>query len=746
MSSRRRPGSHFLLALMAIFTGAISTTSLAATVETRVLEEVIVSATRREQTVSEVPLAISAFTSMDLRQRGVSEVSDLAQVSPSLVISTGSSESVGTEVRIRGIGTSGVNPGLEASVGIFIDGIYRSRSGLGIGDLIDIESVEILRGPQGTLFGRNTSAGAISIHTRKPEFEWGGYLEGSMEDYDGYRVKGGLTGPMLDDTLAFSIAGTYHKRDGYIEDRLDPSRDLYDRNRVNGKAQLLWQPSDNLDMRLIVDYKDKDEHCCAADYDIAGPTTPAIQALGGVVKEDPFAYKAQVTQDSEDDLDEWGISLETRWALSEDMHLTYQGAYRDADVYANVDSDTSNVDLVQGTVWDQTSDFTSHELRLNGVSGQLDWLIGGYYYEEDIEVDYRLTYGADFGAYFNLLTGLPASLFPEGAGDTSRYSKQQADGWAVFTHNIIELNDNYDLVLGFRWSNDNKDAVLDISNNAIHCDLVPFIPFCPVLNLKDSRSEDEPTGTIKLVRNLDVGNVYISYARGYKAGGFNLDRDAGTTGFEFDPEIVDSYELGAKWGSANGALQINSAVFYSEVEDFQINEFDGISFSVTNAAKVQSTGAELELSWLPLDALSINLGATYADTHYDEHPGFNNKGQPLEGRQLPFAPYWSATGSVSYEMPVGRFTGFTTLNASYMGEHNTNENLDPQGKVDDYTVVNGRLGLRTVDAQWEVSIWANNLFDEDYHVFLFNTPLQEGSWSSFRGEPRIYGGTIRYSF
>jgi len=754
MTIRGYKNSCLLLPIASAFAGLVSTTSLAKDdFGPRILEEVIVTATRREQTVSEVPLAISVFTGRQLQLQGISEVSDLARVSPSLVISTSSAESIGTEVRIRGVGTSGNNPGLEASVGIFIDGVYRSRSGLGVGDLVDVESVEILRGPQGTLFGRNTSAGTISINTKKPAFEWGGFLEGSLADYDGYQVKGSLTGPLIDDTLAFRVSGTYHQRDGYIEDRLVSGRELYDRDRYNGKAQLLWQPTADLDMRLIVDHKDKNEHCCTGDYTIAGPTAPLIESLGGIVKEDPFAYKAQLNENSADDLDEWGVSLETNWALSEDLQLTYLGAYRDADAYVNVDADTSNVDLTQGVDWDQNTDLTSHELRLNGVSGRFDWLVGVYYYEENIDVDWSLTYGADFAAYSSLLAFgaiipplLP--LFPEGAGDESRYFEQEAEGWAVFTHNIIEVTDNYDIVFGFRWTNDDKDAELDITNTAIHCDVpgLSDVPFCPVPSLKDSRSEDEPTGTIKLVRNLETGNIYISYARGYKAGGFNLDRDAATTGFEFDPETVDTYELGAKWGTEDGALEINSAIFYSEFEDFQINEFDGVSFKVTNAAKVVSSGAELELTWLPLDALVITLGTTYTDTHYDEHPGINNRGQQLEGRQLPFAPYWSATGSVSYEVPVGRFTGFSTLNASYMGEHNTNENLDPEGKVDDYTVVNGRLGLRTADAQWELSIWATNLFDEDYHVILFNTPLQEGSWSSFRGEPRIYGGTLRYSF
>ena len=735
-----------LLALLSGFLLAIDHGVSLAADELRILEEVVVTATRRTQTVSQVPLAITAFTGNQLQARGIGDVQDLSRISSSLVITTSTSETAGTEVRIRGIGTSGNNPGLEPSVGIFVDNVYRSRSGLAAGDLLDVASVEILRGPQGTLFGRNTSAGTISINTLKPQFEWGGYGEGTVQNYNGYQIAAGVTGPLVDDTLAFRLAANVNERDGYVSDRLVSSRELYDRNRTNVIGQLLWRPDEDVDVRLILDYKHKDEHCCAADYDIAGPTAPAIEALGGIVKTDPFDYKAQQTYDSEDDLDEWGVSVETNWAIEEDLSLTWIGAYRNSDAFANVDADTSNLDLVKGTNWDQNNHFMSQELRLNGVSGRVDWLVGAYYYTDEIDVDWQLLYGADFGAYFNELLGIPAALFPEGVGDQSRYFKQDGEGWALFTHNIVELTDYYDLVVGFRWSDDQKDATAKVVNNAVHCTLAPFVPYCPVPDLKESRGEGEPSGTIKLVRNLDIGNIYVGYSRGFKAGGFNLDRDAATTGFEFDPETVDSYEAGMKWAVPDRTLEANTAIFYSEFHDYQINEFNGVSFATTNAAQVNSTGAELELSWLPLTGLLLDGGITWSNTQYDEHPVSNKLGSTLEGKRVPFAPEWAATGSISYEMPLGRFTGFGVINASYMGEHNTNETLEPEAEVDSYTIVNARLGFRTADANWEFSLWGKNVFEEDYNVILFNTVLQEGSWSAFRGEPRMYGASVRYDF
>ncbi|MEZ5572233.1 MAG: TonB-dependent receptor [Halioglobus sp.] len=269
--------------------------------------------------------------------------------------------------------------------------------------------------------------------------------------------------------------------------------------------------------------------------------------------------------------------------------------HRDSDAYANVDSDTSNTDLVKGVNWNQNNHFMSQELRLNGVSGRVDrgWseptitpttsMLTGNCYTERI-----------LGPISTCCMEFPRPFFRR-VGDQSRYFKQDGEGWALFTHNIVELTDNFDLVVGFRWSDDQKDATAKVVNDAVHCTLAPFIPYCPVPDLQQSRGEDEPSGTIKLVRNLDIGNIYIGYSRGFKAGGFNLDRDAATTGFEFEPETVDSYEAGLKWAVPDRTFEANTALFYSEFQNYQINEFDGISFATTNAAQVNSTGAELEL-------------------------------------------------------------------------------------------------------------------------------------------------------
>lgn len=728
---------------------SFSCTVPAATTNTLMLEEVIVTATRRAETANRVPIAISAFTAEQLRADSVFEVKDIAQISPSLAIASGTSESGNTEIRIRGIGTNGTNPGLESSVGVFIDGVYRSRPGLAMGTLLDIGRVEILRGPQGTLFGRNTSAGALSLHSKMPERKWAGYLEAGVENLDGYKIEGGITGPLVQEQLSFRLAGVHHERDGYIGNRAGP-QEFYDRDRTSIKAQLLWEPKDTIAIRLIGDYANKDEQCCAADYVVAGPTAPVIESLGGIVKVNPFDYKAQTNFGSRDSNEERGLSAQVDWELSNDLVLTYIGAWRDNEINSNIDPDTSNADLLQGTNNESDFELQTHELRLAGQSGRLDWVVGGYYYEEEIDVSWSVTFGSQFGEYMSTLQfGFPVppvvALFPEGAGDEARIFSQQGDGYALFTHNVIELTESLELVIGARWSEDHKDASAEVINTSIHCGLIPGL-LCPVDPFDESFSHGEPSGTLKLVYNTDNLVVFGGYSRGYKAGGFNLDRDATRTATQFEPEIVDNYELGAKWSGMDNRLQLNSAVFYSEISDFQINEFDGLSFTITNAGEVESKGVELELSYLATENLTVNLGVTRVDNEYIKHPGFNNQEESLVGMQVTRSPDWSGTVSIAYNKAINSLMFSANLNAAYTDSQFIGAINDAETTEGAYTIVNAQLGLASIDGPWGLILWSRNLLDEEYNVAKFPSVFQEGSYSSFRGEPRTYGITARYDF
>jgi outer membrane receptor protein involved in Fe transport len=211
----------------------------------RIVEEIVVTATKREQSIQDIPIAVSAFSGADLSARGITEVDQLMQVSPSLFINTSNSSTNGGTMRIRGIGTTGNNVGLESAVGFFVDGVYRSRSGQALNDLVDVERVEVLRGPQGTLFGKNTSAGAVHVITKKPEWRYGGTAGIGAGNLSSLEADASFTGPLIEDALAFRIAGSYRERDGYYDD-IDSSDEYSDRDRYSLKGQLLWTPTDTL--------------------------------------------------------------------------------------------------------------------------------------------------------------------------------------------------------------------------------------------------------------------------------------------------------------------------------------------------------------------------------------------------------------------------------------------------------------------------------------------------------------------
>jgi iron complex outermembrane recepter protein len=371
--------------------------------------DIVITATRRNQALSDVPMAVSAVTAENLRNTGATDIRQLNQVAPSLLVSSTSSESGAAVARIRGVGTVGDNPGLEGSVGIFIDGVYRSRAGVGLTELGPLDRIEVLRGPQGTLFGRNTSAGLISIITAKPRFT--PEVEGQIDvgNYSMRRFQGSVTGP-LSDTIAARLDGVYLKRDGFLKDVISGRR-INDRDRWLLRGQVLFQPNDNLSFRLIGDYSKLNEECCGAtflpaqDYTSAGPQPSTIAAiergLGGIINDDTFSRRVSITpgRDYDSRVKDYGLSGELVYDFGA-AELTSITAYRYNKYIRGQDADFNNLDILyrpsDGNSFNRFKTFTQ-ELRLQGNAwnNRLDWLIGGYYANEKLAVDDNLTYGND---------------------------------------------------------------------------------------------------------------------------------------------------------------------------------------------------------------------------------------------------------------------------------------------------------------------------------------------------------------
>jgi iron complex outermembrane recepter protein len=849
------------------------------------LEEIIVTATKRATALSEVPLAVSAISGDALKAAGAVDIRALTGLSPSLFLSASASEAAGTVARIRGVGTTGDNPGLESAVAIFIDGVYRARNNVGLTELGEVERIEVLRGPQGTLFGRNASAGLINVITKGPEFEFGGYGELSYGNYDYARAAAGVTGPLVADKIAARLDGVYMKRDGFFEDVVT-GQDFNDRDRWLLRGQIQADLSDTINIRFIADYSKRDEKCCAAATSVRGATASIIEGLGGrlgaggQLGTNPYDRFSATTPGIgyDTDVEEWGVSAEANWDFGV-AQMTSITAYRDWQAVRSADNDYTSLAIFERGPKGQTQEFRSfsQEVRFNGEAfgGMLDWLVGGYYGKEKITYNDQLRYGADYQRFANCLTasgiasvlGVPSLLSTSGTGcmnaavagavaanplvpaanrqavalfaglapglgglgglqawnvaaggsptqslngvgvnDTHR---QDGTNWALFTHNIINVTDRFKITLGARYTSDKKDYDGNLTNNNVICPRLaasPFGAFAPaacavdarkVGNFTSSRKETEWSGTAVLSYQVtDDLMTYASYSHGYKGGGYNLDQAgltlnstlaaAGVTNnfplfdsssnpnisrdtLQFEPEKVDSYELGAKF--ANGYVSLNMTGFYQDFSGFQLNTFNGISFIVANLPKVTSKGVEIEATTEPIENLILSAGFTLADTKYGKNLGTGaefalpSAANPaggalfrLPGQRITNAPLYSLTGSAGYSFPVmnAGLNMFINGDFRFTSEVNSGSDLDIEKRQASVMVVNGRIGLGSPDNTWSVELFGRNLFNTKYTQVNFDGPLQGSgnrqalvntqTFNSFLADPRTFGVTLRGKF
>lgn len=812
-------------------------------------EEVVVTATRRSTVLQETPIAITALVARAIANAGIRDTQSIMQLVPSLNFPQ--SESSGSvTARIRGVGTQGSNPGLESAVGIFVDGVYRSRNAVGFGDLGDLERIEVLRGPQGTLFGRNTSAGLISVVTRAPSLgEAAGWASASFESFNGVALAGGVSAPLREEVAAVSLFGSLRQREGYL--RINPGiageRDGNDRNSWALRGQVLWEMGTDASLRIIADGAHRDEECCYAVTLRAGAAARAgglnvpetiAAILGHPGAGDRNTLKDRIgyaEQDFGQTLDDWGVSAEFNASLG-GVKLTSITAWRDWDFTSGQDGDWTDIDIIHtendGTNGYRFRTFTE-ELRLAGEAGPVDWLIGAYYLNEELERRANTTFGGDFETFLTryryndsdtgirdlLAANLPGGydtadpVWLPGSGNYDRYH-QTSESIALFTHNVISLSEATKLTLGLRWTHETKDYRADyttlasagcaaierdygvnplanpaFTNPALRA-LTGFICLPQLRSALDgldhvqSRDESEFSGvaTFAWQAARDV-NLYATYARGYKAGGFNLDRAftlgafnpgsivSGAPGSQtvaqpdtsFLPETVDAFELGAKLRLLDGDLTTNVALFHERFENFQLNTYTGTSFLVTSVPEVISRGAELDLAWrTPVDGLTADLGVAYTEARYGEDMAAFVALNPslflLPGAQLSNAPKWTVTGALTYAFDLGGdWTGLAHADARWVSDQIGGSNLDPVKAQGDYGMVNLKLGVERGGIG--IELWARNVLDVHTFQIAFDGPYQgsapnaanpnPSSFSqigAFPNEPRTMGVTLKTRF
>ncbi|WP_417593027.1 TonB-dependent receptor [Parasphingorhabdus sp.] len=485
--------------MAALCTSAMTTPAFAqdAAQEAETFENdvIIVTATRRAQDVQDIPIAVTAVSSVQLEQQGVVNVQNIGSVSPSFSTSNAQTASGTVVLRIRGVGTTSNNIGFESAVGIFVDGAYQSRPGVALGEFVDVERVEILRGPQGTLFGRNTSAGALNITNTRPDLnDFGGFVNATYGNFDHMSIQGAINAPLIEDTLALRVTGAYRKRDGYITSIDSTGATNGESNNTDQyliRGQLGFETEGGISGRLIADYSKSTASCCAAVELYQSPVETAgffglvgLGARGGMAAPDvavnPFDTTtmqravdnriATQSYQSTNSNDQWGVTAEVEVPVGDSADLVYIGSYREFRAGESYDSDFSGLDVFNVLPGGGTSiDTMTHELRVQGdaLDGALSWLVGGYYSDEDISQVVNFGLGEDYDALVGALFGgaagpAPLALFSGGIDAatvraTNAYS-QSSKSWSIFTHNTLEVVDGLKLTVGLRYSDESKDG------------------------------------------------------------------------------------------------------------------------------------------------------------------------------------------------------------------------------------------------------------------------------------------------
>jgi outer membrane receptor protein involved in Fe transport len=655
------------------------------------IEEVVVTAQKRVQRLEDVPVAVTVLNQLRLEQANVQSVKDMFILTPGLNGTTNAAEST-TTVRIRGIGSVADNAGLEDAVGIYIDGVYRPRNGVGFNDLGELSDVEILKGPQGTLFGKNTVGGVIQISTLAPSFTGGGVTQVDIQNYSGRGASTYVTGP-LSDTLAASFFVAGRMRDGYLPVVQSPDTHIpaqNDEHVYTFRGQLLYEPSDQVKIRIIGDYAKRDDHCCVAvDFLNGFPAILQNTFFPGTVP-NPVSktnLTAFLNEGDEEHIQDAGISAQVDWSTPwlNNAVLTSITAYRDWRDHGGGDTDATLADILDtpGTASTEFKQF-SEEVRYTGEAGPVVWQVGAFYTHEELDVGAPLVNGTLLGPYLDILTAgngpfaaftynPPGGAYPVGEGTFDQYH-QIEHSISFYTQDDFKVTDALTLTAGLRFTDEHKSLATLYNNNDTSGTCAHFegiatglgLPLTKAVlgtdcfinpafkGLQTSQSFDQPavTGTAKAVyRFTDDAMVYASYSRGNLVGGFNLAEVTTPVGnnpnasltpqvnTQFPAEYVNAYELGSKVQLFDKRLLLTGAAFYQAYKNFQLNAFTGTQFVEATIPQAISRGAEIQGYFNATEDLTLNLGITYADTYYPD----SAENQAALGNKNPASPLFQAT-------------------------------------------------------------------------------------------------------
>lgn len=665
------------------------------------LEAIIVTSQKREENLQDVPVSVTTLSEVQLEDAGIKDMEDLGFYTPNLYIGKSASHAELTPI-IRGM-YNRMNP--NPTVGLYVDGVAYSRHQAYDTDLADIERIEVLRGPQGTLFGRNTEAGVIRIITKKPGNIWEGKASVDYASYNTQEYSAYIRGPLVEDTLSFGIGATKYLSDGYFSNDYLETDDVEERDDLSGRATLRWTPTQAWDVILSAN---------AARY------RGNFFSFGPI---EEIKHDISIDHPGSLENDQVGQSLSVNYE-GEWFTLTSITAHRDGDYGNTYDGDATTVDYLR-VHYSQDHGQWSQEIRLTSpeASKKFKWLIGTYYLNEDFDLDLAYEYRQGFPAW-----GLPpyrARMKTE--LDTTNY--------AFFGQATYIFWEKLGLTAGLRYDNDKKEFKGTQTNT-------PDVMGTGAANVTNEKTLEVwlPKFVVDYQFTPDVMG-YASVARGYTAGSFN-DLDASVLGVPYDAEFSWNYEVGFKTAWLDNRLILNLAVFYIDWEDKQVFIHTGAVTNIfINATEATNTGFEIEVLARPIRGLEIVAGLGYTHAEYGEW----QYGQDYEGNKLEMVPEYNYNLAAQYRYPLsGSATLFSRLELQGLGDFY--HDLDNQRKQDAYNIVNARLGYEGEykGLGFSLYLWAKNIFDERYATGAFGSDTM--GWFARAGDPQTIGVTLRCRF
>ncbi len=769
----------------------VSFAAVVSNVGAAVLEEVVVTAQKREQAVQDVSISVTAFSGDALRELNMANSVDIAAQTPGLNIGTPVGEGNNPSITLRGVGLNDFNDNNEGPVAVYRDEVYQAGiPGLTF-QLFDLERVEVLRGPQGTLYGRNATGGLVHYISKRPSDTVESHADLSLGSNAQVKFDGAIGGALSDSLQArFSIAT--NRYDGYVTNRAPGKQDGNEGNSLAWRGQLQWDDGGEFTARLSLHGSSADTVAPKYQHQV---TEGGVASLSGEAT-DIFGYRdtdndnfaGEYDRDGVLDIENTGVALHLRWGFN-DMELVSITAMEQVDKLHREDTDVGPFNAIEPDFVADVSQL-SQELRLSGEAGNGRWVAGLYYFDSEVDnqLDLRVRWlnsllvlvdslSEDDGGFGSLLEDVgglnvavlsasPTEFSPLLHYDVSYL--QETESTALFGQYEYRFNNRWALTAGLRFTQEKRsmnyvnaygdqdgDGTIEgaedgyLASGLSQVGGPGFTPTTSWLTYQADIDNDNVSGKLVLdYQPNDSWLLFASFSQGFKSGGFNggfLDFSDGITPSDapYQEESLTAFELGFKATLVDDTLRLNASLFNYDYKDYQALTFSGLSQFITNADATLS-GLDFELVWLPSDALDIAVGASFLSTKVDEVFRRNTEGMlesAAKDTDLVLAPELSLNGVVRYQFTP---TWSAQIDFNHQGEHYFDITNSAVSKEDAYTVFNARVGWQ-LDENWEFSAWVKNLSDEEYRVYTFDFSGPAALNQQFYAPPRWFGLSARYS-